>query len=495
MTGTPAPPPTPAPLGVDEVRSRAASGAALLGARSVLVYIFGTGANLLLASLLVPRDFGLVALGTMLVVLGTAVSEGGLGAGLIARSGPPEPVELRAVLAMQLGLTTLLAAVAIAIAVPFGDDGLVVASMVVSLPIAALRAPSVIVLERQLRYRTIATADVAESLAYYAWAVGTVALGFGVWGLATAVVVRAATGTGIVLAIGPLGPMRPRWSWPHVRPLVRFGAMVQFTVLLQVAREQGLNVVVAAVAGVATLGVWNLAWRVLQVPSLLFLTLARVAFPAVSRLLEAGRDPRRAIERALGAVAAMTAVALVGLTGVAAALPSVVGQSWADVPAALLWACVGLVISAPISVAASGYLFAAGEARLVAVATVVSAVVWSGVAAVLLPRYGAPAVGLGWVAGGTVNAAFLWRRTAARTGAAIGRSLAAPTLVAFLGVATGWLVAHAFDDRLIGGLVGAVAAEVIAVAGLVLFAKPASRDARDLIRQALGSFGRRGGHE
>ena len=77
-------------LALDDVRGRAASGAALLGARGALIYALGIVANLALARLLVPRDFGLVALGTVLVVLGTYLAIGGLGAALIRREQSPE---------------------------------------------------------------------------------------------------------------------------------------------------------------------------------------------------------------------------------------------------------------------------------------------------------------------------------------------------------------------------------------------------------------------
>jgi O-antigen/teichoic acid export membrane protein len=479
------------PLASDELIRRAASGAAVLGARNALIYVFGIAANLVLARLLVPRDFGLVALGTVVLVLGTYLAEGGFGAALIRRERAPSTVELQALFAFQLLLSTVLALTVTAIAAPFGRDGLVIVAMVASVPIAVVRAPSVLFLERQLKYRVIAKADVVEALAYYLWAITAAALGFGVWGMATAVIARATAGTATVLAIGPLGLMRPRWSWPHVRPLLRFGAMVQTTSLLQIAREQLVNIVVAAVAGIATLGVWNLAWRVLQVPNLLFLIVGRVAFPAVSRLLGAGQDPRPVIERGLAGLAAVTGAVTVALVGFAPALPALVGGKWHDVPAVLLWSGIALIISIPISVACTGYLFAAGEASVVAGATLASAATWLAVAIVLLPTYGAPAVGVGWVATGTVNCAFLWRRTASRTGAAIGRNLVGPTTVSLAAAAGGWLVAQGVGEGLSRGIVGLVVGELIVLPGLMIVSRSALRDARSLVSHALASFGRR----
>ena len=76
-------------------------------------------------------------------------------------------------------------------------------------------------------------------------------------------------------------------------PLLGFGVKLQAGSLTAVAREQLLNLGVAAVAGLGTLGVWALAWRVMQVPALLFQTVGRVAFPAMSRFLAAAATRAR----------------------------------------------------------------------------------------------------------------------------------------------------------------------------------------------------------
>jgi O-antigen/teichoic acid export membrane protein len=479
-------------LGRAEVRSRAATGAALLGARGALIYALGIVANLVLARLLVPRDFGLVALGTGVVIFGSYLADVGLGASLIRRERAPAPAELQAVNALQLALTIFVAVVTLAVALPFGRDGLVVASMVASLPIAVVRSPSVIVLERELHYRVVATADVVEALAYYVWAIGTVALGLGVWGLATAVVVRAGAGTATVLAIGPLGLVRPRWSWRLVRPLLAFGAKVQGSMVLLIAREQGVNLIIAAVGSVSTLGVWNLAWRVIQVPSLLFLSVARVAFPALSRLLGAGEDPRAALERGIAVLAAVTGVVSVALVGLAPALPDLVGSKWSGVPAVILWSGLALIVAAPIGVAAPGYLFAVDEAGVVAAATVVSGLVWFGMIVALLPAYGAASAGIGWLVGGLFSSAILLRRTTARSGAALVSHAATPTVVALVAALGGWLVAHLPTSALLGGVLGALAGELVLLAGLALTSRRAFHDSRSLVRDALSGLRRRG---
>jgi O-antigen/teichoic acid export membrane protein len=472
----------PEELAAGELRNRAAAGAALLGARGVVIYAVGIVANLVLARLLVPRDFGLVALGTSVLVFGIYLAYGGFGAALIRRRDPPTPRELEAVFGLQLVIATVIALAVSAAALPAGNDGLVVATMAAGIPLVVLRTPAVILLERRLEYRVIATSDVAEGLAYYVWAVGTVAAGLGVWGMATAVIVRAIVGTAILVIAGPIKLVRPRWAWGEVRPLLGFGLKFQAATVVLIAREQLLNVAIATVAGLATLGVWNLAWRVLQVPTLLFATIGRVAFPALSRLLNANEDPRPAVERSLAVLAATTGILVVAMVSLAPGLPTVVGEGWEGVPAVLLWSGIALIVAAPISVVGAGYLYAAGEPGAVALATLASSVVWLGVTLPLLDSAGAAAVGIGWVPASLVHSALVWRRTVELTGAARLGPARRGALPALAGAGAGWLVAQSVDPPLVGAAIGLAVGEAIALSGLLIFARSALRDLSSMAR-------------
>jgi len=478
-------------LAAGDVRDRATGGAALLGARGALIYAFGTVANIALARLLTPRDFGIFAIGMVIVVAGTLLAEGGFGGALIKRREPPRQVELEAVAGLQLGATMLVAAAIGIAAVPLGRDAELIAVMALSLPIAILRAPSMVVLDRRLEYRMIATADLVEAFVFYTVAIGAVAAGLGVWGLAVAVVLRSAAGTATLLIGGPLGLVVPRWSWREVRPLLDFGVKLQVGSLVSVGREQLLNVGVGVVAGLGTLGVWALAWRVMQVPALIFLTVGRVGFPTMSRLLGADADPRPVLERQVAAVNAINAVVVVALVGFAPALPAIVGDEWHEVPAVLLWSGVAVILASGIVVSAAGFLLAAGTPGVVVVATAASGVVWLGVALPLLDPLGAPAVAIGWIASGILNAVLLWRPVAARTGARIASRIALPTAIALAAAATGWFVAHVPEERLLGGPIGLVAAELVLFAGLLTVGRETLQEVNSLARQGLRSFGRR----
>ncbi|MDQ4049587.1 MAG: oligosaccharide flippase family protein, partial [Actinomycetota bacterium] len=94
------------PLSPAEIRRRAAAGAALFGARGVSIHILAFLGNVALARLLVPAEFGTVALGLAVLNFASLLSDAGLGAGLVRRAEPPTIEELRALFAVQLTATT-----------------------------------------------------------------------------------------------------------------------------------------------------------------------------------------------------------------------------------------------------------------------------------------------------------------------------------------------------------------------------------------------------
>jgi O-antigen/teichoic acid export membrane protein len=473
------------PLVADEVLRRASGGAALLAARGAIVLGLGLVANLVLARLLEPRDFGLLALGSVLIVFGGYFAEGGLGAALIRRERAATREQLEAVNGFQLAATTVLVLVTAAIALPFGSDGAVVTAMVATLPVTILRAPSVVVLERRLEYRPIALVELVESAAFYAAAVGLVALGLGIWGVAAAMAIRATVGTTAMIRLGPVGLVRPRWAWADARPLVGFGARVQLLSIVGMGREQGLNVGIASIAGVSTLGIWNLAFRVLQVPTMVTTAATRVGFPAVARLLETGRDPRPVLERGVATLAVAIGLVVVAVAGFAPALPALVGEAWDEVPSTIAWSGIALLLHGPVYVMCAGYLYAVDDVAAVIRAALAMAVAWFAVALPLLPTLGAEAVGLGWIAGAAINSLMLARRVRHHSGAALVVQLLPPAAAAAAAGIAGWAVATAGDETVLDGALGALTGELALVATLFLARRTLLRDAYRLITGPL----------
>lgn len=459
-------------LAAADVRRRAKIGVAVIASRSVVVRALTLGGYIVLARLLAPSDFGLIAFGLTAVTLITFVADGGIGAGLVRRREPPERADLQAMSALQLLISVPLAAITALAAIPFGSAALVTAVMVASLPVIALRTPGYITLSRRLAYRQLAVVEITETIVYVAWSVTGAALGAGVWAMATGALARALAGALVMARIAPHGMLLPRWSTERVRPMLAFGARFQAGQLTLFARDHGANVATLALAGLSTLGVWSVIGRVMQVPFMLFEAVGTVAFPALSRLNDAGEEMRPTLERGLRIMALATGIVLVPLMASAPALVSgVFGTVWASGAAIIPIASLGLLVSGPLSVVTIGYLLAIGDAATPLRANIVNAVAYFVVALPLLPSMGVQAGALGWAVSSLTEAVILGRATSRRSGARVVVALAAPaSLAAGIGVG-GYLITRTMEPTLLTAAASAATSLGLFVIAMLIIAR------------------------
>jgi O-antigen/teichoic acid export membrane protein len=450
-----------------------------------------------IARLLTPAEIGEWALGVTLVMLLTFVGGGQALTGAMIRK-PEEPTrdDLRALLGFELLVTALLSAAAAALALALaqtvlhGDKrevALLTAVMLLPLSLDAWRTPAYITSERALLYRPIALAETFETIAYYAWAIASVGAGMGAWGLATGAVVRTLVGVSVVLALTPERILMPSLRWRRVRPLVRMGLQIGMTELTEAAGNQGLSLGTAGIAGTPVLGLWTIARRPLQIPTLLYDSLLRVSFPAMSKIVAAGEDARPVIERAIrfGAVASallLTPIA-VGSPGLVGA---VFGPQWNGVASVLPPACLGLAISVPISLGLTGYLWAIGDGRTPLLAALGNTAAWLGVGFALLPRLGAPALGIGLMVGSLTSALILRRGALRHVRARVYRLVLLPVGLALLCGSGGWLFTRSHGNSVGSALVAAAAVDIAYLALLALVQRRLFGEARLLLASARG---------
>jgi O-antigen/teichoic acid export membrane protein len=463
--------PTNNPVDLIRIKRKAATGVALVAGRNVVLKMVALLGNVVFARLLSPSSFGTVAFGLAILLFAQLLSDGGLGVGLIRRPEEPDRDDLRVLLGYQLVFAIVLAgAVAsVAAAGPFGRPGLVTAAMMPALPLLAFRAPSSIVFERNLDYAPLVRVEMIEEASYYGWGVATILLGAGVWGLAAASVVKALVGTLVMLSVSPVARLAPNYSWRRLKPMLGFGIKFQAVGVVSNVGTQILNVGIAGIGGLAVLGIWTLAWRLAQLPYLLFGALWRVSYPAAAQLLSAGESARRMIERSLGLAAVATGAILAPATGcVSPLIPSVFGHRWAPVAEVLPIAFFALQASGPVSVSTAGYLYAIGDTSTVLRAAIVMSIVWPLVALPLLPHLGVIAVGVGWMASSLVEIPIMLRPVRRRTGAAFLRPILTPWLAATVAGASGWLVSRTASHGLVAAFVGATVATCVYVVPMVL---------------------------
>jgi O-antigen/teichoic acid export membrane protein len=480
---------TPA-LQASDIRSRAASGAFLLTLQGIAQQCLGFVSTIVVTRLLAPKDLGIVALAVAISGVVSMVSGGqGMAGALIRREEPPDRADLEAFLGLQLGVNVVLAVTVAALTLPFGIIGRVTAIMVVALPLTALRAPGAVILERELLYRRLTAVESSESFVYYAWTVSTVAAGWGIWGLASATAVRFAVGTVLMLFLVPNRVLRPRFDYRRVRSLLGIGIRVQAVELTSAVRDQALLSLSAAINGLTVVGLWSLVQRLLQVPGLLFYSLVRVSFPAMSRLRTAGEDPAETLPKLLTLAAILTGALLIPLAAAAPSLvPALFGHRWSAAADALPPACLGLVIVMPLTIAGNGYLWAVGDAKTPLRATVADSLVIVAVALPLVHWLGAAALAIGLLVSAVAHSWILGRGIRRRFHIDLARSITGSTAIWLAAAAPAWACNAVAGPRLaVAVLAGAVG--LVGYSALVaVFQRDAVRELVTAVRPRMSSL-------
>jgi O-antigen/teichoic acid export membrane protein len=476
------------------IKRRASAALFLVGSWGLANLVTAFLGNLVLARLLDPKAFGTVAVGATVLIIVSAFAEGGLASALIRRPEPPTEPELRTLTGLQLCITIPLALLVAAFALPFGEIGQVTALMVLAVPIGTLQAAGRIGLARDIRMRQITAVDATSVLGYYGWSITAVAVfDLGVWGLATGTVFRSICGV-VAMAVVPRGGVR-RPTLELIRsvgPLIRFGVRFQANWLAIVGREQGVNAVTGIVGGLYTLGLWSLASRLVQVPSVLYEAIGRVTFPAMSHLLARDRDPRPLIERTARLSATASAVFLSAFAaGAPGYVPGLFGTKWEEIVPLLPCASIALMVSGTFATASVGFLFAANRPEIVLRSSIAYGLTWCVATAILLPVVGLVGLGVGWVLGTLAEGAVLVPAVRKLAGARISAALAIPLSVATVGGTAGWITTIASGSTLPAAVLGSLSAALITIAGLLLLSRAVTIDLFGVaLRSARDAVGR-----
>jgi O-antigen/teichoic acid export membrane protein len=431
-------PKIPHSAGGGGLRHLAVRGALVVGVRGAVSRVIALVGTIILARELSVEEFGIFALGATLMISIGAVVAAGLGAGLIRRSAEPTGAELQTVVAVNGMLMVAVTAVTVAVCVAIGGQAMAVALMVAFMPVTALRAPGVIAFERALSYRKLAQVEILETTALYGLGAVLVVAGLGLTGVGVAAAVRAVGGTVLMIRASAQGVVRPRLSRPIFRDLAGFASRFQGVAIVNFVRDQGVNLGIAAVGGVAMLGAYAVASRILQAPSILLEALFRVSYPAMSRLKEHGEDGRNVMERTVTAVAIGTGLIVAPLSAASVPLiPAVFGERWSEAAAVIPPVSLSLMIGGPVAIAAAGYLFAVDAGGIVLRSAALHTLAWFAVALPLLMPLGVVAAGLGTLAAGIVEALVLGWAVRKRTGARVFSALIFPLLAASGSAAAG----------------------------------------------------------
>ncbi len=327
--------------------------------------------TILLARLVGPEDFGIVAQAMVYIGIVGLLIDQGFSSALIQRKHV-EPEMPGAVVSVNLAVGATLTAVTIAIAplwASFMRSPELLLVLIVLSPSLFLRGAGVTfraMLMRNMEFRKIGIADTVSAVAGGVLGVVVALAGGSYWAVVVQVVSTDVVYLLVLLAFG--AGWRPNLHLRLLREIAGFSGRAFAAGLLVNSISRNLdNLLIGRFQGAEALAFYGLAYRLLLLPvQLAGSTVGSVLFPAFARLSDDLAAMRAEMARATRALAAL---ALPGMALIAAAAPQLVavifGPQWAPaVPIVQVLAIAG-ALQAIYQPSTAPFVLALGRAKLI----------------------------------------------------------------------------------------------------------------------------------
>ncbi|WP_018141266.1 lipopolysaccharide biosynthesis protein [Thioalkalivibrio sp. ALJ7] len=315
-----------------DLGNKVASGAAWMMGLRTFQRFMGLISTVILARILVPEDFGLVAMAFALYALVEMIGAFGLDLALI-RDQKAERRHYDTAWTIKL-IYQSLGALALILAAPhaaaFFDDGRVEAIVYAFAAISFLHGfenIGIVAFRKELTFRKeflfgfgkkASAVVVTIAMAFYLQSYWALVLG----SLTSAIV-------GLSLSYG-MHPFRPRLSLSGWRDLIGFSAWITFNNAAMYGQGRGPDWIVGRLEGAAGLGAYRVASDIAKLPSSeLYAPIMRAVFPGFAKVSHDLPRLRRGYLLAQGMVTLLTVPAALGMVGVAAPLIwLLLGENW-----------------------------------------------------------------------------------------------------------------------------------------------------------------------
>jgi O-antigen/teichoic acid export membrane protein len=294
-----------------DIKGRSVRGGIITVAAQAAKIILHTGSTAILARLLTPADFGLVAMVSVFTEFVNLFKDLGLSMATIQKKDITHQ-QVTNLFWVNIGMSCLLILVAAAIS-PFiarfyGEPRLILITIAIgsTFIFGGLMAQHTALMRRQMQFRALAIIEIIAMAASFMAAIISALLGLTYWSLIIMIAVRGAANTILVWWISPWRPGRPvRGS--GIRPMLAFGGNLTGSNVLGYLSRNSDNVIIGYALGPASLGIYTKAYGLLTLPLWQFsLPLRSIMIPALSRLQDEPKQYRRFFLQVLSAVFLIT---------------------------------------------------------------------------------------------------------------------------------------------------------------------------------------------
>lgn len=317
---------------MQDVRGKLARGALWIGLTRVLVSVIGLGSTLLLARLLTPDDFGLVATATAIMAIVGSVTELSLASALVQHRAPRDE-HFHAAFTLNGARAVIVAGglclAAWPIARLYGDPRLgpvLVVAALTGLPMG-FHNPKLLIMTRELVFWHEFALTVSQKLVGFAVA-AAIAIAFrSYWAL----ILGSAAAQLLNVALSyALKPYRPRLGWAGARELFSFSVWLSLGQAVNTLNGNLDKLVVGYAYGPTLLGVYTVGDNLAALPTReATAPVAQTLFPGFARMADDPARLRRAYLRAQGLLCAIAFPVGLGFAAVAhLVVPLALGVQW-----------------------------------------------------------------------------------------------------------------------------------------------------------------------
>jgi lipopolysaccharide exporter len=304
---------------------------------------------LILARLLAPEDFGLVAIGMVALVMALSLSDFGVVAALIQQPAAGKrhlDTAWTINLLRGIGVTIALFVLAPWIASGFGEPRAteIIRALALTALLQAAGSIQVAKLNRELKFRGLATIRLAAAVLNTVVAIA-LAPSQGAWALVWGAIAGALAHLVVSYMVAPYRPGL-RLSDKATAGIARFGRWIFLVGVLSVVSDSLIRWIVATRLGVLELGLFFMAMRLAYLPAQMISEIvSEVAFPVYAELQGNRAKAALAFRGLLVSVAALLVpVCLVFAWLVPEIVQSVLGARWQESGAVMQWLILGSVV-------------------------------------------------------------------------------------------------------------------------------------------------------
>jgi O-antigen/teichoic acid export membrane protein len=317
-------------------KGRAISGVKWTTASTALSTGFYLVQTVVLARLLEPRDFGLMAMAVVVISIAMAYADMGLSSAIVQRQHCSEN-ELSSLYWLNILAGILVFSVIFAlspvIAYFFHEPRVtrMVQLCALTFVIAPIGQQYQLLLQKELHFRPLAIVEVAGRGSGTAVAIGLALAGAGVYSLVFGQLATSAASS-LLLMLRGHRIYRPHlhFAWADVRSYMRFGLYQMGERAINTLHDNLDKIIIGAWLHAEVLGFYNFAWNLATLPiNRINPIITRTAFPLFSRLQEDGALLSRGYFKLLRLLSIVNFPLFLGLCGVSSlAVPIIFGEKW-----------------------------------------------------------------------------------------------------------------------------------------------------------------------